>query len=59
MERESPQFVEGVSCSYCYNYLTEDKVKAAKERCLQMKLAEKRNQKHLGYIHPSHHKVLR
>lgn len=53
-DREREDFVEGVSCRYCIDKLTEAKKKKAMQRDLQIKLANERQEKHLGYKHPGH-----
>lgn len=42
------QYEEGVSCRHCFNTLNEKQVVRAKERHLQIKLAEERHEQHLG-----------
>jgi UPF0176 protein len=41
-------YEEGVQCSYCYDSLSEETKEANRQRHLQMKLAQNRNEKHLG-----------
>lgn len=41
-------FEEGVTCSYCIDSVSETKLKASRERQLQMVLARKMNRVHLG-----------
>lgn len=53
-DRGKPEYEEGVSCPHCHASLTEKKILAARERNLQIKLAEERNQCHLGYKHEKH-----
>jgi UPF0176 protein len=53
-DRERDDFQEGINCRYCIDKLTEEKKRKAIERDLQMKLAKERQEKHLGYKHPSH-----
>jgi UPF0176 protein len=48
-ERLSDKFEDGVCCPYCHDTLPEKKKEAARERNLQMKLAEERHTKHLGF----------
>lgn len=50
----NPHYVFGISCPKCYESLTNDKINKLNERNLQIKLAEERNVKHLGYKHPGH-----
>jgi UPF0176 protein len=47
---QSEQYEEGVSCPYCYEKLSEKKRLAVKERQKQVKLAEERNQDHIGAV---------
>lgn len=44
----SEKYEEGVSCPHCYNTLSGEKRAAVTERQKQVKLAEKRNQIHIG-----------
>jgi UPF0176 protein len=41
-------FEAGISCSRCYESLTEEKLNAARERQRQVELARQRGVKHLG-----------
>lgn len=53
-DREHVHFLQGVHCGHCYEQLTDEQVAAAKERNLQIALAEKKGVKHLGYVHQGH-----
>ena len=53
-ERESAQYVEGVSCPHCAESVTASKLQAMEERNKQISLCKQRNVKHLGYVHPGH-----
>lgn len=44
----SPQYIEGVQCSYCWEILTEDIKLANRERQRQIQLAEGRKEVHIG-----------
>lgn len=43
-------YEDGVSCQYCYDVISDKKRQSARERNLQMKLAEERQLKHLGFV---------
>ena len=43
-----PYFIEGVSCSKCYNQYSDERKERFAERQKQIDLAKKRNEKHLG-----------
>ncbi len=47
-DRESPDYVPGVSCQHCRNRLTEARLDGLRERVRQVELARQRNQSHLG-----------
>jgi UPF0176 protein len=47
-DKSSPMFEAGISCSRCYESLTEEKLNAARERQRQVELARQRGVKHLG-----------
>ncbi|MBT7951964.1 MAG: rhodanese-related sulfurtransferase [Gammaproteobacteria bacterium] len=47
-QMNSNKYEEGVSCPHCYHSLTASKRAAVTERQKQVKLAEKRNQTHIG-----------
>ena len=53
---QSPEFEEGVSCPRCARSLTDDRKQSLRERQKQMKLARKRNSKHLGHQMPDRQK---
>ena len=44
----SPRFEAGVSCPQCYETRTEEDRERFRQRQLQMDLARKRGEKHLG-----------
>ena len=47
-EKKSKYFIEGVSCSKCYNQYSDERKERFAERQKQIDLAKKRNEKHLG-----------
>jgi len=47
-DKQSPHFVEGVSCPHCFDQKSETKKAGLLERQKQMELARKRNQLHVG-----------
>lgn len=47
-ERQDKHYEEGVSCLYCFNTTTKQRKNDFRERVKQMKLAEKKSQKHIG-----------
>lgn len=47
-DRKSKKFIEGVACPNCFDKTTADKKSRAAERHKQVKLAEKRGNKHIG-----------
>jgi UPF0176 protein len=49
-------FEEGIHCKYCVNSLNPERRKALEERQRQILLSKERQEKHLGYQHPSHEK---
>jgi UPF0176 protein len=49
-------FEEGIHCKYCLSSLTTERRKALEERQRQILLSKERQEKHLGYQHPSHEK---
>ncbi len=49
----SEHYEEGVSCPHCHEQLTERKRQRLRERQRQVKLAEQRQQRHIGQIQPS------
>lgn len=53
-DRNSQYFVEGVSCPHCHDRLTEGRKQRLEQRNLQMSLARKRNERHIGKRHSRH-----
>lgn len=49
-ELKSDKYEEGISCPYCCDDLTEEKRQRLKERQYQVKLAEARNDVHIGKV---------
>ncbi len=49
-DRFSDEFREGISCPRCYSTLTSQRVSSLEERQKQIRLARKRNSKHLGAV---------
>jgi UPF0176 protein len=47
-EITSSKYEEGVSCSHCYDSRTEEDRLRYRQRQLQIALAKKRGQKHIG-----------
>lgn len=47
-DRQSEKYEPGISCPYCYDYLTEKQRDRCTERRRQQELAKQRNQKHVG-----------
>jgi len=50
-EMARPDYKEEIHCKYCIDKLTKEKEEKAFQRHIQMELAEKRHEKHLGYVH--------
>ena len=48
MERRSPKYEEGVSCPHCADRLTDQQKASNRQRQVQMTLAKKKGEKHLG-----------
>lgn len=48
-EKLDNMFEDGVSCLHCHESLSSRKKDSARERNLQMRIAEERNLKHLGF----------
>ena len=48
-KQNDPHYEDGVSCLHCYDLTSEKKKGSARERNLQVRLADERNLKHLGY----------
>lgn len=46
---EHEKYEEGVSCSFCYDSLDDERRESSRQRHRQIQLAESRNEKHLGY----------
>jgi UPF0176 protein len=44
------KYEDGVSCQYCHDVISDKKRQSARERNLQMRLADERQLKHLGYL---------
>jgi UPF0176 protein len=47
-DRKSKKYLEGVACPHCHDKLSEDRKARSAERHKQVRLAEKRGQKHIG-----------
>lgn len=47
-DKKSSKYEEGISCPSCYDCLTEKKRAGLRERQYQIKLAEERNDQHIG-----------
>jgi UPF0176 protein len=52
-EKDSPFYIEGVSCSRCYNQLNSKKRTRRAERQKQIELARSRGHKHIGDVSES------
>lgn len=52
-DKQSPQYMKGVSCPLCYDRLTEDQKTRFAERQKQIELARMRDQVHLGAPPPA------
>lgn len=52
-DKESEQYMPGVSCPLCYNRLTDDQKARFAERQKQIELARQRNEAHLGAAPPA------
>ncbi len=48
-DRESPKYIEGISCPHCHDSLTPERKAALAERWKQITLAEQRGEKHIGW----------
>jgi len=46
-----PSYQEGIQCSYCLDNLTEKRKEAAAQRQIQIEIATKKQEKHLGMKH--------
>jgi len=53
-DKKSDKYEEGVSCPSCYDTLTAERRASLKERQRQVKLAEQRNQQHIGVPQTGH-----
>jgi len=53
-DKLSDMYLEGVSCPHCFNSLTSERRASLEERQRQVKLAEKRNQQHIGVPQTNH-----
>ena len=47
-DRKSPKYEQGISCPRCFDTLTEEKRASLTERQYQIRLAELRNEQHIG-----------
>ncbi len=47
-QKQSEQYEPGVCCPYCFDVLTDERKASFRERHKQIKLAEMRNEKHIG-----------
>jgi UPF0176 protein len=47
-DKKNPKFIEGVACPHCHDSLSSAQKASAAERHKQIKLAEKRGEKHIG-----------
>jgi UPF0176 protein len=47
-EMQSPQYTAGISCSHCYDKISEEKRASLTERQKQVILAKKRGEVHIG-----------
>ena len=45
---ESPKFEKGVSCTRCFDSLSDEKIKSSKERQKQIELSKEKGEIHLG-----------
>jgi UPF0176 protein len=51
LDQQRSDYLPNIHCRYCIDKVTEDKIKSASERQLQIELSRKRNETHLGYKH--------
>ena len=58
-DKESPYFLEGISCHLCYKTLTEDRRERLQERVKQVRLAKKRGETHIGSVASEAHRSLK
>ncbi|HEY1057661.1 MAG TPA: rhodanese-related sulfurtransferase [Limnobacter sp.] len=47
-EKQSDKYIQGVGCPHCYDSLTEDQKQRFGERQKQIRLAQARNERHIG-----------
>lgn len=47
-EKKSEKYIHGVGCPHCYDSLTDDQKQRFGERQKQIRLAQQRNEKHIG-----------
>jgi UPF0176 protein len=47
--RQSPKYIEGVSCPSCHDIISEDRKARSAERHRQVLLATERGERHIGY----------
>lgn len=52
-----PDFKQDIHCRYCIENFSKEKEERAVQRHIQIELAMKRNEKHLGYVHTPNKKV--
>lgn len=52
-DKDSPEYMPGVSCPRCYSLLTEQQKQRFSERQKQIELAKQRNEVHLGAAPPA------
>jgi len=48
LDKESPKYVAGVICPYCFDIASPKRIHRASERHRQVMIAKQRNQKHIG-----------
>lgn len=51
-QKQSQHYIEGISCERCYDKITDDQRTRFEQRQLQINLAKKRNQQHIGIKPP-------
>ena len=54
LDCENEKYLEGVSCSNCFNFLSEEQKKRFKQRQMQINLSKTRGEKHIGQETPSY-----
>lgn len=47
-DKESPHYIEGISCPYCHDSLSEDQRERASQRQKQIEISKKLDRKHIG-----------